>query len=66
MNEGQQRHGAWSGLSLRRRLDGLQVAAFSAVDDVPSGSAQLPANRVGLGKLALAPQSNATLEKLLG
>jgi hypothetical protein len=50
---------------LRRRFDGLELAAAGAVDDVPAAGFELFANRIGLGKLALAAKLDAALEKLL-
>jgi hypothetical protein len=48
-----------------RRLDRLQLAAFSAVDDVPPALTQFVPDRVGGGEVAGSPALDAFVEESL-
>jgi hypothetical protein len=48
------------------RLQGLELASFGAVDDIPSAGAQLFTEGVGGDEVALPPEQDALREESLG
>jgi hypothetical protein len=66
VNDGEERDPARCGRGLRGwRLERLELAAFSAVDNVPSALTQTFADRVRFGEVSLASQGDATVDELL-